>query len=172
MTRVLGPLLLALTVVLAPAALAHSDLVETTPAQGAVVAEAPESISLQFNEEPLDSLIDVVITNAAGDVVAMDAAEASGTEVLVPWPGALGPGEYTVAYRVVSADGHPVTGTFTFTFTGTASTDTATVIDEAAAAEVLADVEQPRSNLPLIIGVVGVVVVVIALLAVRRRARR
>lgn len=172
MTRFVGPLLLALAALLATPAHAHSDLVETTPAQGDVITEAPESISLQFNEEPLDSLVDVVITNAAGDIVAMDAAEASGTEVLVPWPGSLGPGDYTVAYRVVSADGHPVTGTFTFTYTGAASTDAAPMIDEAAAAEVLADVEPTGSNLPLIIGVAVVVVVVIALLAVRRRARR
>lgn len=162
----------ALTLLGASGAQAHSDLLGSTPADGSLVAEAPASISLQFNEEPLDSLADVVITDAAGNVVAMDAAETSGTEVLVPWPGSLGAGEYTVAYRVVSADGHPVTGTFTFTYTGGASSDTAPVIDEAAAADVLADVEQPASTLPLLIGVAALIVVAIAVIARRRRARR
>ncbi|MFM8515774.1 MAG: copper resistance protein CopC [Actinomycetota bacterium] len=164
--------LLALAVFLAPSASAHSDLVGTTPADGAVIAEAPASITLQFNEEPLDSLVDVVITDAEGDVVAMDAAEAAGTDVLVPWPGSLGAGDYTVAYRVVSADGHPVTGTFTFTYTGGASTDTLPVIDQAAAADVLADVEQPSTNLPLILGITALVVAAIVIVLVRRRARR
>lgn len=160
------------SMLLAPGVRAHSDLVGTTPADGAVIAEAPASITLQFNEEPLDSLVDVVITDAEGDVVAMDAAEAAGTDVLVPWPGSLGAGDYTVAYRVVSADGHPVTGTFTFTYTGGASTDTLPVIDQAAAADVLADVEQPSSNLPLILGITALVVAAIAIVLVRRRARR
>lgn len=161
-----------LAVLFAPAASAHSDLMGTTPADGSVVAEAPASIVLQFNEESLDSLIDVVITDAKGDVVAMDAAEAAGADVLVPWPGSLGAGDYTVAYRVVSADGHPVTGTFTFTYTGGASTDTAPAIDQAAAAEVLADIEQPTSNLPLTLGVTVVVIAAIAIVLVRRRSRR
>jgi hypothetical protein len=77
-----------------------------------------------------------------------------------------------VAYRVVSADGHPVTGTFTFTYMGGASSDTAPVIDEAAAADVLADVEQPASNLPLIIGVAALIAIAIAVIARRRRTRR
>jgi len=164
--------LFTFAVLLAPTANAHSDLVGTTPADGAVIADAPASITLQFNEEPLDSMVDVVITDAAGAVVAMDAAEAAGTEVLVPWPGSLGAGDYTVAYRVVSADGHPVTGTFTFTYTGDASAATAPAIDEAAAADVLADVEQPSSNLPLILGVAALIIAVLAVIGLRRRARR
>jgi NAD/NADP transhydrogenase alpha subunit len=46
------------------------------------------------------------------------------------------------------------------------------VIDEAAAADVLADVEQPASNLPLIIGVAALIVIAIAVIARRRRTRR
>lgn len=163
---------LVLSMLVAPGVRAHSNLVGTTPPDGAVIADAPASITLQFNEEPLDSMVDVVITDAAGAVVAMDAAEAAGTKVLVPWPGSLGAGDYTVAYRVVSADGHPVTGTFTFTYTGDASATTAPAIDEAAAADVLADVEQPRSNLPLILGVAALIIAVLAVIGLRRRARR
>jgi len=156
----------------APGVSAHSDLVGTNPMDGSIVADAPASITLQFNEEPLDSLVEVIITDAQGDVMVIDTAEAAGTDVLVPWPGSLGAGDYTVAYRVVSADGHPVTGTFTFTYTGGASTDTAPVIDKAAAAEVLADVEQSNSNLPLILGIAALVVAAIAIVLMRRRSRR
>ena len=175
MPKFLVPVMLAITVLGAPTAWAHADLVETSPAQGEVISEAPASIVLRFNEEPLEAMVDVVITDATGEVVAMDAAEASGTEVVMPWPGAIGTGDYTVAYRVVSADGHPITGTFGFTYTGDAMTDSAPAIDEAAAAEVLADVTEPQSsNLPLIIGVAVLIVVTVAvaLLATRRRTRR
>ena len=175
MPKFLVPVMLALAVLSAPNAWAHADLVDTSPAQGEVVADAPASIVLRFNEEPLEAMVDVVITDATGEVVAMDAAEASGTEVVVPWPGAIGAGDYTVAYRVVSADGHPITGTFGFTYTGEAKTDSAPAIDESAAAEVLADVTEPQaSNLPLIIGVAALIVVsvAVALIAFRRRTRR
>ena len=155
---------------LAPVALAHADLVGTSPSDGSTVAEAPSSIVLEFNEEPLATMIDVVITDADGNVVAMDAAEASGTQVSIPWPGSLGAGDYTVAYRVVSADGHPITGTFGFTFTGDASSTVAPVVDEAAAQDVLAEATQ-SSNSPLIIGAVALLFVAVAIVLTRRRTR-
>ncbi|MGB7980746.1 MAG: copper resistance protein CopC [Candidatus Nanopelagicales bacterium] len=35
----------------------------------------------------------------------------------VAWPDTAGPGQYRAAYRVVSADGHPIAGSITFTLT-------------------------------------------------------
>lgn len=172
MKALLISLVVIVGLVVAPAAQAHTDLVGTTPADGAVVSEAPDSIVLQFNEVPLESLVDVVITDAAGAVVAMDAAEGSGTEVSVPWPASLSSGDYTVAYRVVSADGHPVTGTFSFSYTGDASSTSAPEVDASAAAEVLSDVNGSSPLTPLLIGLVALVVVAVAIVMVRRRVRR
>lgn len=171
MRHVLPTLLTAILVTIsAPAAWAHADLVGTSPTDGSTVDVAPAQITLEFNEEPLATMIDVVITDADGNVVAMDAAEASGTQVSIPWPGSLGAGDYTVAYRVVSADGHPITGTFGFTFTGDASSTVAPVVDEAAAQDVLAEATQ-SSNSPLIIGAVALLFVAVAIVLTRRRTR-
>ena len=169
--RFLLPVIIAITLVSAPTASAHTALVSTTPADGETVTTAPTSIVLQFNEEPLEAMVDVVITDSSGDLVSMDAAEASGTDVLIPWPPSLGPGDYAVAYRVVSADGHPITGTFSFNFTGQATSTEAPVVHRSAAEEVLADTQESPSRSPVIIGAVAFLFIALAIVLTRRRAR-
>ena len=166
-------------------ALGHASLTGTDPVDGAVLETAPETITLQFNEEPLEALVDVVVTNAAGDVMAMNAAEAAGTEVLVPFPTGLAAGDYTVAYRVVSADGHPITGSITITLanddvsaspaeSSSGDAPTQPTIDETAAAEVLDDVAAADSGssmvIFLVVGAIAAAVLIGVVVVVRRRS--
>ena len=97
-------------------AFAHAGLVSTTPVDGAVLDAAPAVVTFVFNEELLASAVNVSITNEAGAVVAKDIAESAGTEVTVPWPADLADGTYVVSYRVVSNDGHPITGDLSLTY--------------------------------------------------------
>ena len=153
---------------------AHSALIGTIPADGETFATAPATITLQFNEEPLDGMVDLAVTDASGAFVATSTAAVTGTEVALPWPGTIGAGDYTVAYRVVSADGHPITGTITFTYTGepTNPNETATV-DEGVGAEVVTEVSESESgsNLPIVIGIAVIAVVGIGGLLIWRRTR-
>lgn len=174
----------AAVILAASPAWAHASLTGTDPVDGAVLDAAPSQVVLQFNEEPLDALVDVVITDAAGDVVAMDAAQAGGTEVRVPFPAGLAAGDYTVAYRVVSADGHPITGSITLTLTqgapsaSEAATAEPVVIDESAAAEVLADVQdnvEPADEgmsmaTFIIVGAIAAAVLIGVVWVIRRRS--
>jgi LPXTG-motif cell wall-anchored protein len=139
------------------------------------LATAPAAITLHFNEEPLDGMVDVAITDAAGAMVATSTAAVQGVEVTIPWPGTIGAGDYTVAYRVVSADGHPITGTFTFTYTGTPTNpDEEVVVDTAVGQEIVTEVAQSDSgsSTPLIIGIAVVVVLALGGLIAWRRTRR
>jgi len=103
---------------------AHNILIRTSPVDGSTVARLPDVIVLTFNEPG----------QADGTVIAVtgpDGNAGSGPALLVDsdlrqavGPGSP-PGRYTVNWRVVSADGHPVDGTFTFTATkGTSGTAT------------------------------------------------
>lgn len=103
-------------VVIATPAHAHTDLVTTTPANGDVLDGAPTAVTLTFNEELLEAAVRVSITDESGAVVAKDIAESAGSDVIVPWPADLAAGTYVVSYRVVSGDGHPVSGDLTFTY--------------------------------------------------------
>lgn len=104
--------------VLAPAASAHTSLVSSDPADGAVLRQAPQAVTLTFDEDLLAGANTISINLLDGTVVESRPVEPSGASVTLPWPTGLSAGDYQVAYRVVSGDGHPVTGAITFTVTG------------------------------------------------------
>lgn len=110
--------LLALTTLLAPPALAHTDLLSSTPENGAVLSELPAEVDLIFSEDLLPETVNVSVSDAAGTAVRIAAPTVNGPEVTFPWPG-WPPGatgdQWSVNYRVVSQDGHPVSGSITFT---------------------------------------------------------
>ncbi len=96
----------------APAS-AHASLVSTDPADGAVLDEAPGSVTFTF-DEPVSLVADgLQVYDAAGDPVDVDAAGRD-AEVSGDLPDDLTDGTYVVTWRVVSSDGHPIAGSLTF----------------------------------------------------------
>ena len=100
----------------AVSASAHTDVVETTPVDGAVLESAPQSLTLSFNSTLLDGMVEVAASNSDGELVFGVVAESVGTEVIVQWPADLPGDTYKVSYRIVSQDGHPVTGSLRFSY--------------------------------------------------------
>ncbi len=111
--------LAALVVVVAAggAAGAHTGLVEAQPADGATVDRMPSSVQLGFSQQLGAGLATVVVTGPAGAAVSSGPAVVDGTRVVQQLGSLPAPGRYTVAYRVVSADGHPISGQTSFTVT-------------------------------------------------------
>ncbi|RZP29100.1 MAG: copper resistance protein CopC [Acidimicrobiales bacterium] len=112
-----------LSVLMAPTGSAHADLQVSTPEDGESLEVAPEEIRLTFSEELFEELVEISILDAAGDLystIGVEQTPPPGTDVIFPWPPQAPPGEYSIAYRVVSADGHPVTGTVSFSYAATA----------------------------------------------------
>lgn len=112
-------LLIAVLVALtAPAtvAWAHASLADSDPKADAVVAELPERVTLTFTEE-ISPPAYAVVTAPSGERVSTGRVRVAGRDVSVAVAGAE-TGEFTVAYRVVSVDGHPVSGSFGFTVAG------------------------------------------------------
>ncbi|TDC89477.1 copper resistance protein CopC [Actinomadura sp. 7K507] len=108
-----------LTVVMAPPALAHPQLVSSTPAKGAS-AESVTEVKLVFSGKI--NLAEVVVKDDSGKTFHSGAAERSGATVTQKLSGALPAGTYTVAYRVVGEDGHPIqSDDVTFTAAGGAA---------------------------------------------------
>lgn len=111
-----------LSVLMAPTGSAHADLQVSTPEDGESLEVAPEEIRLTFSEELFEELVEISILDAAGDLystIKVEQTPPPGTDVIFPWPPQTPPGEYSIAYRVVSADGHPVTGTISFSYAAT-----------------------------------------------------
>ncbi|PRY54210.1 copper resistance protein CopC [Glycomyces artemisiae] len=98
----------------ASAASAHAAATKTTPVSGAVLDEAPSEVVVEFNEPvtPVDAGTGVVAPD--GDRADTEVVRSEdGTQVTITVD-ADQEGTYLVGYRVVSDDGHPVSGTFTY----------------------------------------------------------
>lgn len=113
-------LLLCLVVLLGltGTASAHAILVGTTPDNWEVLEASPKEMTLRFNE-PIDAaLADIRLLGPRGDDISgigrpqHPGGDAKALSVAIP--DTLANGTHTVAYRVVSADSHPVQGAFTF----------------------------------------------------------
>ena len=105
----------ALTV--ASPAFAHATLQDTTPSRGETVKTQPEAILFRFSERVEMNFSAVHIYDAGGKTVDDGRAVHPGgrsTEVSIGLDGKVPQGTYTATYRVISADGHPVSGGFVF----------------------------------------------------------
>lgn len=103
----------ALVLVTSTPAHAHAQLVDSDPADGAALTEPPGTVTLTFSEELDAPSTDFAVTTDDGIAVPVT-SRVSGpvAELTVALPE---PGRYTVSYRLVSVDGHPVEGTIGFT---------------------------------------------------------
>jgi copper transport protein len=103
---------LALLALPAPA-LGHAELLESSPARGAQLERAPRMVTFRFTEAVEASFGAVRVFDGDGrrvdDGRLVRPGGRSDTVGAAPRPG-LGPGTYTATYRVVSADGHPISG--------------------------------------------------------------
>lgn len=107
--------MLAALVVTASPASAHASLESSSPTDGSTLTATPPEIMLRFNEPIKDGLNEVTVTSGSTDV-ADGEVQVEGEAVYQPVKHTMEPGEYEVKYKVVSADGHPVSGTLTFTY--------------------------------------------------------
>ncbi|HEY2222154.1 copper resistance CopC family protein [Actinomycetospora sp.] len=185
---VLAALVSVLLALAAGPAAAHDVIEGSDPADGASVAAAPSRITLTFGEAPAPDTATVTVVGPDGSSRwEQGTATTDGARVSVG-VNPLGPaGRYQVGYRVVSGDGHPVSGALSFTLTmpgtGTANgaaptaatpaapvagptTAPATTPSPAAAAE-----PAPDGGLPAWPFVVLAVVVVLGALAMVLRRR-
>lgn len=98
---------------------AHSAVVGSNPENGASIQVPPDNVSVSFNEALQAQFAALTVTGPGDSRDQWSKGEPSveGATVSVDL-GDLGPaGVYTIAYRVTSADGHPVQGTLNFTLT-------------------------------------------------------
>jgi len=156
---------------LAPAASAHDAFTGSTPKSGSTLTTAPTSVTVSFEEPPLAAGLAVAVTAPDKTLVSSGDPVLTGSDVTVALSPLTASGAYTVAWRVVADDGHPVTGTFGFTLSLTASpTPTPTATGSAAAAAVPTGSAGSSSALPWVLGGAAVLLVGAGIgLALRRR---
>jgi copper resistance protein C len=98
-------------------AYAHARLESSTPADGSSVANAPDTVSLTFSDDIQAEFASMTLVGPDGTNYQTGDVSASGGTITTSGK-PLGPtGAYTIGYRVVSDDGHPVQGKVAFTLT-------------------------------------------------------
>ena len=93
---------------------AHAQLSSSNPAADGVVPEAPAAITLQFTEQVAVQPDGIRVLSGDGTRVDLGTASATGAMATSPLNTGLPDGGYVVSWRAVSADGHPIRGSFTF----------------------------------------------------------
>lgn len=99
-------------------ALAHDALKSSDPAKGATV-ESIDKVRLEFTS-PIRIPV-VIVRGPGGTAYQSGDPDAGGKVVTQELKGTLPNGKYTIAYRVVSSDGHPIEGEIPFTVKGAPS---------------------------------------------------
>lgn len=107
-----GVLALAGVVLAAAPASAHAGLVSTDPAEGSMLDTAPDEATFTFDESVRLPPSGVHVLDAGGK--ELEASARTADKVLSVDLPELRDGTYVVAWRVISADGHPVAGALTF----------------------------------------------------------
>jgi copper resistance protein C len=95
---------------------AHAIIVRTSPEKGSVTVEPVNKVEVWYDAGIRNDFVGLAVINASGDRVdkhdaAIDGSDPSHVSTNVE---ALTPGEYTVRYRAISADGHIVSGAWVF----------------------------------------------------------
>jgi copper transport protein len=120
----------------APAA-AHAALIGSNPPDGAVLAAAPSAVTLRFSESVQVPSGGVSVVGPDGRTVAGLAVSQNGPAVSARLPALQGVrGTYTVSWRVISADTHPVGGAVSFSVGAPSRTGHAPTVRASRAAGV------------------------------------
>jgi copper resistance protein C len=118
----------------ATAASAHDELVGSDPSPGAALDAAPAAVRLDFSADVLTFGAAIVVADDTDATWQSGEPVLDGASVSVPLDPALPDGSYQVRWRVVSSDGHPITGLVPFTV-GDAAAESAEDTSAAAAAD-------------------------------------
>jgi methionine-rich copper-binding protein CopC len=103
--------------VVAGPALAHSRLESSDPADGASLATPPSKVTLTFNEAMQQGFATITVIGPGNTAWQDGEAQVSGDSVSVAVKPLGAAGTYQIGYRVISDDGHPVSGSVSFTLT-------------------------------------------------------
>jgi copper resistance protein C len=97
-------------------AFAHAQLTGSNPKANSVLFAMPSQIRLQFSDEiiELPGGNVITVTSASGRRIDLGETTVLGNQMTVKLRKISTLGKYTVRYRVISEDGHPVNASYKF----------------------------------------------------------
>lgn len=175
---------------------AHDELVGTDPAAGSTLDALPAQLTLTLSAQiaPDAGASEVQVTDAAGNSLVDGAPSVQDNVLTQPLAPGLDrvAGAITVLWKVVSSDGHPISGEFSFTVTGTPgptteptpteTTETTEPAEPSPTTDPTPIEEYPDMTVdwgatllvnlfPVLVAAAVIAVIVVAIVAARRRRR-
>lgn len=95
------------------AAVAHSPVKTTAPANGATLTAAPATIEIAFKDAVRLTKAAIVSSEGQNTNLDLSASKSFSAKHELPTP-QLPPGDYTVEWRALAKDGHAMKGSFSF----------------------------------------------------------
>jgi hypothetical protein len=120
-------------------AFAHAEFESSDPADGASLATGPSTISVTFSDTMQQGFNELTVIGPDGTTHYENGEVLADGDTVSVGVNPLGPaGRYRIGYRVLSDDGHPVSGSVAFTLTAPGPA-AAQLASSAAAAPAPAD---------------------------------
>jgi len=158
---------------------AHDQILSTTPADGQQVMAAPTEVTLRFTEDVLSIGAVVLVVDGHGTDWTDGKVRLEGIEATQALKPGAPDGAYQVRWRVVSADGHPVSGAFAFSVGAVAPTDSIAPTTATAKPAVVDSAGDPAvdGGIPtVVVGIIGastgIALFALVSFLVRRRTSR
>jgi len=108
-------------ITIAVTASAHAHLQKSSPADGSVITTSPANLVLNFSEAARLTALSIQ-KGSEPEQKLKPLPTTAAQQISVPLP-ALTPGTYSVSWRVVSDDGHMMSGALHFTLAADHATD-------------------------------------------------
>lgn len=99
--------------IFSPVAFGHSGLSSSSPTEGEIVQRELSSISLQFNTT-IENSSTLQLIDTDGQVVPIENLSLSSDTMVGELVKPLAEGNYTVEWKIIGKDGHPIDGVFSF----------------------------------------------------------
>lgn len=119
-------LILSLFVLLPQVISAHTSLQSSLPEADAIVTEELKEVILEFSTE-VEPLSSFKLVNEEGNEVNLEKMEISEDQIVGILEEVIPNGVYTLEWKIVGRDGHPIQGEFNFTVNVTASQNDADI---------------------------------------------
>ena len=109
--------------IMAPAS-GHTSIVSMSPDANEVLSTAPTQVTIETTEEVRDMGSAITVTSPSGQRVDDGSTEIQGTTALIGLTTLTEVGEYTVNYRLLAQDGHPIEDSYVFSLSEVSPTPT------------------------------------------------
>ncbi|MFC5591480.1 copper resistance protein CopC [Sporosarcina soli] len=106
-------LTILLLIISANSVSAHTGLTSSSPADGEGIAEDVHEIELEFNTK-IETTSTVKVFNENNEEISVGAIQVNENMMTGGFLSPLSNGTYTVDWRIIGADGHPIQGTYSF----------------------------------------------------------